>query len=272
MRVLQSLLALVAVGYIVVCGFTYFGQEELIFHPRELPDDYVFSFEQPFKELKLTASDGGIVDAAEFPAAKGCTTELGTVIYIHGNAAAIDRFGNRPGYFTSRCWSALLFDYRPFGKSRGELTAGSPLLDARAAYDYVLTKIPSERIILYGQSLGTGIASELASQVKERAVILEAPFLSVLSMAEDQYPYLPVAWFLKFPMRSDLAVPQIKSPVTIFHGTNDDIIPFAQGEALSKLVKSSVKFVAIKGGGHNDLPSAPEYSAALNEILGPPVN
>jgi fermentation-respiration switch protein FrsA (DUF1100 family) len=142
--------------------------------------------------------------------------------------------------------------------------------DAGVAYAYLKEHYRENQIIIYGRSVGTGIAVYLAKSVTPRMVVLESPFFSMTDLAKYHHPFMPVSLIdliLKYPMRTDLWIPDVTCPVYLFHGTKDDIVPYSSSERLLKLIKTEKELITIPGGGHNDLGDFNLYQEQLDRIL-----
>lgn len=258
---------LFAVGILCALG-TFWGcsQESLIFFPETLPRDYKFSFSIPFDEIILPV-DGGTIHALHFKSGQ----PKGVVLYFHGNAGSLRTWGEIAGEFTTRGYDLLIPDYRGFGKSSGNISSETMLLeDGMAAYVYLRRHYPEERIVLYGRSIGTGIAAYVATTGKPRMLILESPYYSLMELAAYHYPFVSVSvirsW-LRYPLRTDLWLRKIACPIVLFHGTRDNIIPYDASERLIKLGVADCRLIRLEGGGHNDLSDFPLYQRTLSDLL-----
>jgi uncharacterized protein len=255
------LLALPA-SYILVCSGLYFQQNELIFRPEVLPADFRFNFPQRFDEANVPV-DGASLNALHFTVPQ----PRGLVLFFHGNAGSLRRWGEVAESFTRRGYDLVAFDYRGYGKSSGEIKSEHQLHDdAERVYAYVRERYAAENIIFYGRSLGTGIAAQLAVRHAPKMLILETPYFSLKDLTASIYPYVP-SFLLKFPLRTDLALPQVKSPVYLIHGTSDEVIPYSSSERLLPLIASVKEMVTIPDGEHNGLRLTPIYNAALDRFL-----
>ena len=255
------LLAVPAV-YILVCSGLYFQQSELIFRPEVLPADFRFSFPQTFSEVNVPV-DGASLNALHFTVPQ----PRGVVLFFHGNAGSLRRWGEVAESFTSRGYDLFVFDYRGYGKSSGKIKSERQLYDdADRVYVYVRERYPAENIVVYGRSLGSGIAAQLAVRHTPKILILETPYFSLKDLTATFYPYVP-GFLLKFPLRTDLALPQVKSPVYLIHGTQDAVVPYPSSERLLALIASTKEMVTIPGGEHNGLRLTPTYNAALDRFL-----
>jgi len=269
---MKNLLA--PIGTICVCSlFIGCSQEGLIFYPEVLPPDYRFAFSQPFEEVNVPV-EAATLNALLFKA-KNKGTDFksvpGVVLYLHGNAGSLRSWGDVAGDFTSRGYDILIPDYRGFGKSTGNIANEKQLLDDGLAIYRMLAKTgPEERIIVYGRSIGTGVATFIARSGKPRMLILESPFLSLIDLASYHYPFLPrpiISMFLRYPLRNDRRIGEVACPVYLFHGAKDDIIPFDHSVRLERLIRSPHRLIRIEGGGHNDLSDFGLFGRELDQIL-----
>ncbi|MGV8078536.1 MAG: alpha/beta hydrolase [Syntrophales bacterium] len=258
---LPALLCILAVMLLAGCS-----QESLIFFPEPLPTEYRFTFPAPFREVHLSA-DGIELHALHFRA----SSPRGVILYFHGNAGSLRTWGEIAPAFTRRGFDLLIPDYRGFGKSGGRLDGEGVLLaDALRMYDHLRKEYPDQDIVLYGRSIGTGPATWVASQRKPRMLILESPYTSLVDLGAHHYPFLPrtlIRTFLKYPLPTDQWIRSVSCPVFLFHGTADDIIPFAMTDRLNAIVTGKHRMIAVPGGGHNDLEYHPVYQRELDRLL-----
>ena len=253
-------------GFVVGCGVFYFRQENMIFYPEALPPDFRYSFPARFEEVTLSV-DGAVINALHFKN----DAPKGAIVYFHGNAGNLRGWGEVALDFTRLSYDVLIPDYRGYGKSTGKIRSEATLHnDAAAAYDYLKGRYPEDQIVIYGRSIGTGIAVYLARETRPRMVILESPMFDMLDLAKYHYPFMPswlIGLILKYPMRTDLWIADIPCPVYLFHGTEDDIVPYNSSERLIKLIKRDGRLITIPGGGHNNLGDFPRYHEELERIL-----
>jgi alpha-beta hydrolase superfamily lysophospholipase len=265
MTLLVDAVIILVVGFFLLQVLVYFFQEHLVFNPEILPPEFKFAFDRPFEELSIP-SEGVVLNALRFrvPDPKGI------VVYYHGNAWSLRDWGRIGADLCKFGYDVLVYDYRGFGKSRGKYrTERSLLADARAVLGVARKDFPDSKIVIYGRSLGTGIATRIAAEMAPKQLILETPFLSLRDRAFSEFPFL-FRFILKYPLRSDLYAPKVTAPVLVLHGTEDETVPFAQGEALVGRFSPPPIFVKIPGGHHNDLAAYPAHAAALAQALGGP--
>jgi pimeloyl-ACP methyl ester carboxylesterase len=244
-------------------GALFTAQEKLIFFPETLPADYRYQFSRPVEEVFLNAEDGAKINALHF-------TDLasrGVTLYFHGNAGSLRSWGSLSEEILPLSFDLFIPDYRGFGKSTGKMSEKALHADAKLAYDYLRKQYPAEKIIVYGRSIGTGIAVKLASEQPAAALVLETPYTNLVDLAKAHYPMLPASLLLSYTLRSDEWINQVKCPVLIMHGTADQVVPYALGKKLAEKAGSAASFVSIPGGSHNNLSAYPEYFAALTSFL-----
>ena len=242
--------------YAAMIGLVYWQQEALIFHPRPLNADYHFTV-AGVEEVKV-AVDGAILSALHFkqPNAKGM------VFFLHGNGGNVDSWLTSVDIYRRVNYDLFILDYRGFGKSTGHIGSEAQLhRDVLQAWQSIAPQYVGKKMVIYGRSLGSGLAAQLSIAAKPDLTVLVTPYLSLSAMAHLRYPWLP-AIINRYPMRSDEWLPQIKNPVMILHGTIDSIIPINQAEALSR-TRPSTELIVIPDAGHNDIHKFPLYLDTL---------
>ena len=241
----------------------YLFQEHLIFHPEKLSDKYKFKFPNDFEEITYITKDGNAISAILFKAKKS----KGVVFYHHGNAGNLESWGVRAIDFTNKGFDVLMYDYRGYGKSTGKIKNEKMLYkDALMIYKELLIDYKESDIVLYGMSLGTGIATKLANENNPKSLILETPYYNFYDVSKHHYPYLPNSILLHYQFRTNRFLPEIKIPIYLFHGTEDETIPYHSSERLVKL-SNNIKLVTIKDGSHNNLNTFAAYHQGLEEVL-----
>ncbi len=251
--------------YALLTSMLYFFQEKLIFLPTELPQDFKYTFTHNFEEFNLTTKDSAVLNALHFKQ----DSPKGVILYFHGNAGDLSRWGGIMTFFVEKKYDVIVMDYRTYGKSTGTLSEKGLHSDAQLFYDYALKFYKEDEITLYGRSLGTGIATKLASHNKPKRLVLETPYYSLIDVARNRFPFLPVKWLLKYLFLSHKHIQEVKSPIVIFHGTDDSIVPYESGKRLFESIPTSSKkkFYTIEGAGHNDLIEFDTYTLGIAEVL-----
>ncbi len=253
-----------AVYLILCCGF-YFFQHLFFFHPKVLPADYRFSFTQNFEEEQIFLDEKTMIDVVQFKPKD--SVSKGVVLYFHGNRKNIERYAEYATNFTKYGYECWMVDYPGYGKSTGALTQQVMQDLSIKLYDLARKKYESTNVVIYGKSLGTGLAAYLASQKDSRQLILETPYYSMASLAHRYAPFLPVNLLMKMNFTTGEYIKTITEPITIFHGLQDEVIPFTNAMKLITGLKKGDLFVPIPGGKHNDLPSKKIYQTTLDSLM-----
>ncbi len=265
-RNILYLLATLLTLWVLLSLVVYSFQKQIIFQADPLPLDHTFQFEMetPFEEYFLSTPDGISLNALYFSTQ---VRRKGAILYFHGNADNLQRWGQYSGDLTQRGYDVFMIDYRGYGKSEGEADELAYYRDAQLAYDWLREKFPAEEIIIYGRSLGASIASQLATKVSARSLILETPFDNIQHAIETSIPVLYLPWPLQYHFNNDQHISLINYPVYIFHGTADLIVPYRSAAQLKPLLKITDAFYTIEGGGHKNLGAFIEFQETLNQIL-----
>lgn len=263
--ILLRTLKLLLVGYVLICVVLYFLQEKLIFFPQKLSKDYHFSFDQPFEELFITTHDGKQLNGLLFKA----KVSKGLIFYRHGNAGALNSWGEVASTYTDLGYDVFLLDYRGYGKSEGRITGQQQLMeDMQTAYNEMKKRYPEDRITVLGYSLGTGPATWLASQNGPKRLILQAPYYSLTDMMRHYYRLLPT-FILKYPLRTYDYIQRCSMPVVLFHGDGDGVIYYGSSLKLREVLKPTDTLITLKGWGHNAMSDSPQYRDAIRKLLNP---
>ena len=257
-RSFRVLLAIYVIGGIVL----YFLQDLIIFHPKSLPATYSFRLNQPFKEINLKPGGNRNLNIVQFfPKEKA----KGIVLYFHGNKTNIERYAQYAPVFTKNNYEVWMIDYPGYGKTTGKRNEQTMYNDAILFYEIATKKTSAENIVIYGKSLGTGIASYVASNKPCKQLILETPYYSMTSMTRHYVPIYPAALMrYSFPINEYLE--KVKVPVTVFHGTSDEVIPYKQSSRLKKELPQ-IDLITIPGGTHNNLYHFPVVTQKIDSLL-----
>jgi fermentation-respiration switch protein FrsA (DUF1100 family) len=175
-----------------------------------------------------------------------------SVLFFLGNADRASNYGFLAQALAARGIGLLAISYRGYPGSTGSPSEDGLLTDGIAAFDWLFIRTEG-KIVVLGQSLGSGVAVNTAAQRPAAAVILVSAYLSVLSLAQTYYPFVPVALLVKDPFRSDLRIAKLRQPKLFIHGRRDDIIPLSSGEALYRIAPEPKQMRIYDGSGHNDI-------------------
>jgi len=238
-------------------------QAKLIFYPGKLARDYRFNLGQNGEEVFLKTKDGEEINALFYSGDKE-----DVILYFHGNAGDLSGWQLVADDFTNVGYNILLIDYRGYGKSTGTITEDGFYEDAETAYQFLIKNkgFQPEHIIIYGRSIGTGVAVELASKHKTKGLILESPYISLTKLASQKMPLLLPSLFLKYRFDNMGKINSVKSPVLFVHGENDTLIPVSHTHKLYEHFSGKKKKIIIEEGTHNDLSEFPEYHEMLSNV------
>jgi|TARA_B110000444_G_scaffold252752_1_gene282510 uncharacterized protein len=230
-KILQIFLVLFFV-YLVLLVFLYFYQRNLLYHPNEnnySGDNLTVKVEK----VKIQTSDNLKLNGWFH---KKNLSDYKTIIYFHGNAGTLDNRIHKLNHFKDIDVNFLIIAWRGFGGNEGKPTEDGLYIDGKSAVNWVLEKgIKEENIVLYGESLGTGITLEIAQNKNFAGVILETPFTSMVAVAQNFYPYIPVNLLLKDRYENEKKVININIPIMIMHGEKDTIVPFSMGKKIFEM-------------------------------------
>ena len=243
----------------------YYLQEKIIFHPVSITDGIPYHFDQPFKEINLDIDEATHYNIISFT--QPDSIRKGVVLYFHGNRENVNHYAKFAKNFTNNGWEVWMVDYPQFGKSTGELTESNLYEEAIQVYKLARVNYQPNQIIIYGKSIGTGIAAQLASIRDCKELILETPYKSMVSLVRRYTWILPLETLLHFKLPTDQYLKKVTAPITIFHGTKDELISLSNAEALKSAFKPTDQFITIEGGTHHNLNEYPLMQEKLKSLL-----
>lgn len=254
-----------AIIYVSAGIALYYLQEKLMLHPSPLPSDYQFAFDFPFKEINIPLNATDNLNLVQFFPDEA--PSKGVVLYFHGNRENINRYAKYAPNFTKHGYEVWMVDYPGFGKTTGKFTEENVYMQAREVYKLAHARFAEDSIIVYGKSLGSGIASWLASKKTCKRLIMETPYYSIPDLIKNYTPIYPVETMTNFKFPTGEYLKDVPVPVTIFHGTDDWVIPYDCAGKLKKVLKPGDEFITIHRGSHNDLNDFPEFHTKLDSVL-----
>jgi len=221
--------------YFVILFFLFFYQRNLLYHPNE--NNY--SGDQltvDIKEVKITTQDN--IELLAWYHEKNLK-DYKTILYFHGNAGSLENRIHKLNHFKNLDINFLIIAWRGFSGNEGKPSEKGLYEDGESAVKWLLNKgIEEKNIILYGESLGTGIATHISQNKNFAGVILETPFTSMADVAKTFYPYIPVSLVLKDKFENKKKMKNISSPILVMHGELDQIVPFRMGEKIYKIANT----------------------------------
>jgi len=262
-------LAVVVVGgFAILSLYVYLSQGRIVFQPSRrisaTPDELGLVHD----EVYIDVTDGDRIHAWYFPINDDSTT----VLFCHGNAGNISHRLETMKMLTEIGANVLLFDYRGYGLSDGQLGEENMYTDAEAAYRWLLREksIASHNIIIFGRSLGGAVGVELAGRVQCAGLIIESSFTSVAEMGKHLYPYLPSRWLVRYHFDSVAKIGRLECPILVMHSQQDEIVPFRMGYRLYEAARGPKRFVELRGG-HADQGLSPNdlYRNELRKFIKP---
>jgi alpha-beta hydrolase superfamily lysophospholipase len=265
-RIVFRWLKLLILIYCLVGLAIYYLQGKLLFKPQPLDVSYKYAFRQPFTEVNLPWNARSSINIIQFHA-KDSANAKGVVLYFHGNKKNIERYAPAAPQFTERGYHVWMIDYPGFGKSTGDFTEQQLYDWALVFYKLARARYSPDSIIIYGKSLGTGIASQLASIRNSKELILEGPYYSLPSIFDSWLPVYPTNKMIHFKLPTWKYLQNVLAPVVIFHGTDDYTIPYWNAKKLRPYLKPTDIFVPIEDAHHNDIQQFPVYKQKMDSLL-----
>ena len=251
-------LTLAILVYLFQARFVYFPNQTLLYSPADMGMD--------FEEIYLTTRDDIAIHAWHLPKAGSRQT----LLFLHGNAGNISHRLDSLHIFHELGLSVLIIDYRGYGLSDGHPHEMGTYADAEAAWEYLINerRLSPRDIIIFGRSLGGGVATWLATRNTPAALILESTFTSITDMGSQLYPFLPIKWLSRIRYPNIDRVAQVKSPILFIHSEDDELIPYQHGQKLYQRARSPKSFLRLNGG-HNDgfLVSKDVYISGLRAFF-----
>ena len=262
-RTMALLAAASLLLYAALLALLWWKQEALLFAPQVLAADHRFDRGADVHDVWL-----------DVPGARLHALHLrqpqprGVVFFLHGNGGSLDDWFVNLDFYRRTKFDLFMVDYRGYGKSSGRIESEAQLhADVRAAWDSVAPRYAGLQRVVLGRSLGSGLAAALAAEVQPEHTVLVSPYFSMQALAAEHYAWVPGA-VLRYPLRTDLALPRIHGDVLLVHGERDTLIDPSHSLRLQALLPRSRRLV-VAGAAHNDLQRFPAYSEALATALLP---
>jgi len=256
---------LIVLLYCIIGIGIYYLQDKILFHPQPVGRDSTYNFAAAYREVNLPYSKDVNINIIEFTTKD--TPVKGVVLYFHGNRNNISRYAAYAPNFTRNGYEVWMMDYPGYGKSTGDFTEQQLYNWALVFYTLARARYSPGQIILYGKSMGTGIAAQLATIRDSKALILESPYYSLPSIVSSYFPVYPMERMIHFKIPTWQYLQQVPTTVTIFHGTDDGVIRFGNCKRLLPYLKKEDQLIKIEGGSHNDLSDYPLYQQKLDSLL-----
>ena len=250
--------------YLSMAAILYFTQRSMMYFPDPVHTSPGQAGLSEAQEVELKAADGEYSLAWHVAPRQ----DRPVILYFHGNGGALRYRVERFRTLIRDGIGLVALEYRGYGGNTGTPTEAGLIADAEAAYAFAAARYPAKRIVLWGESLGTGVAVALAARKPVARLILEAPFTSAAAVAGSRYWYMPVRLLMKDQYRSDELIGRVTAPVLILHGARDHVVAFAMGEQMFELTTAPKHIVRFLDGDHEDLDAQGALHAVGRFLAG----
>lgn len=263
MTTLVKIVILLLILYGLLAWSMYIFQRRLMYQP-DLVKPIPVNWDVPdMQEVTLQTDDGLTL----FSWYKAPNSGKPTIVYFHGNAGHVGTRGTRMRYFLDKGYGIFLLSYRGYGLNPGEPSEKGLYIDATAAMNYVLSqKYNPNCVVVFGESLGTGVAVEMAKRFNPHALILQSPYTTMGEAAQYNYPYIPAKWLVKDQYDSLSKIPMLQMPIFIFHGDTDDVVPVFMSQQLYDQIKSIKEMHIYPGLTHQNILNQESAEKIINFI------
>ena len=227
-----SIVGLIILIYLTITFVLYYSQRSLLYHPTE--NNYSGDkLTVPIDKVRIKTNDN--IELLSWYHDKDIQNYK-TILFLHGNAGSLENRIHKINHFNEMEINFLIISWRGFSGNEGKPTEEGLYKDAKSAVKWLINKgVKKENIIIYGESLGTGVATEISQNESFAGIILESPFTSMVAAGKSKYPIFPIGLLLKDKYESDKKIKNIKSPVLVMHGEADTIVPFWMGKKIYEL-------------------------------------
>ncbi len=257
---------IIALLYAVIGIVLFWAQDKLLFHPGKLSPDHVFKFDQKFEEVNIPFNETDTMNMIKF--FSNDSIPKGIVVYYHGNMDNVEHYAEFAKPFTKAGYEVWMEDYPGFGKSTGTIDEEKLYTQAVEVKRMADQKIGSDKVIIYGKSLGTGIAAYVASvSTPSRSLIMETPYYSIPALFSTYAFIYPVSKMCNYKIPTHKYVEEVKFPVIIFHGTKDGVIPYSCAAKLKTNLKTTDKFITVTGADHQNINAQQIYFSTIDSLL-----
>ena len=251
--------------YGVIGIIIYYAQDLVILHPVKLKQDHTYSFAYPHTELNIAYDKQTNINIIRFK--QQSDSARGVVLYFHGNKNNIQRYAGFVPNFTKNNYEVWMIDYPGFGKSTGSFSEETLYEWSLIMYNIARKQYSPSQIIIYGKSLGTGVAAQLASVRDCKTLVLETPYYSMTSLAGTYLWMYPLKQMIHYKLPTYEYLKKVTAPVLFFHGTADRVIPYSNAAELKNVMKPADEFVTIEGGRHTGLNRYDEIRSKIDSVL-----
>jgi uncharacterized protein len=264
MRWLLVLAAVPLLLYLLALAWLWWRQERLLFQPDPWPAEEPPALAEADVRTVWVDVDGARLHALHLqqPGAHGL------VFFLHGNGGNLASWFVNADFYRRAGYDLFMLDYRGYGRSTGQISSEAQLMDdVRVAWRLVAPMYEGRPCVVYGRSLGSGLAAQLASEVSPALTVLVSPYRSMSALAAEQFPWVP-GLLLRYPLRTDAVIAGGSGPLWLVHGERDTLIPPAHSEALQQLAGDRARLLRLPDASHNDVQESETYLDGLRAELG----
>ncbi|TAD81307.1 MAG: alpha/beta fold hydrolase [Bacteroidetes bacterium] len=269
---MRRILSIFVLVYLLLCTLFYGYQHLFFFQPKALDANHILTFPVRISAttVKIPFDANTVIDVVRFAPDSG--QPRGVVLFFHGNRFNVEHYSKYAPYFTKKGFECWMPDYPGYGRSSGTISVEVLQQLSLQLYQLALQKFDGRHISVYGKSLGTGVAAYLAWQRPCRQLILETPYSSLSSLAGEFAFFLPVNWLMRYQLNTRQYMAEAKLPITMLHGTADELISYTNAVSLLSAAKPTDAFYSFVGGKHNNLPNFALYHHVLDSLFSPPAS
>lgn len=268
MKRAKALIGLLAACLLVLLMFRWFEHSQ-VYHPTRTLEATGSELGRPFEDVRFKASDGMELHGWFFPANTNSPRAELAVLYCHGNGGNISHRLDTCAALLGTGVSVFLFDYRGYGRSAGRPGEQGTYRDAAAAYQWLRQRgFAGTNIVAFGESLGGGVAAELALHEPLGGLVLQSTFTSIPDIGSELFPWLPVRWLATIGYDTRSKLPRLRVPLLVMHSRADEIVPFHHGERNFAAANEPKLFWELRGDHNNALGDARHFIAGVEKLLG----
>jgi len=259
---------LLVVVVILILMLRWFEHSQ-VYHPDRILVATGNELGRPFEDVHFNASDGVKLHGWYFPCDTNSARKNLVVLICHGNAGNISHRLSLSRALLATGVNVFVFDYRGFGRSQGVPSESGTYLDAQAAHHWLQTRaFAPEKIILFGESLGGGVASEVAVREKTAGLVLQSTFSCIPDIGAELFPWLPVRWIGSIKYDTCAKLPKIKVPVLIMHSRADDLIGFQHAERNFAKANEPKLLWELQGAHNESVTDEEHFAKGFESFLG----
>jgi uncharacterized protein len=263
----KALIELLITCLLIFLMFRWFEHSQ-VFHPDRVLDATPSALGRPFEDLRFKATDGVELHGWFFPASTNSHRTHLVLLVCHGNAGNISHRLDTCAALLATGVNVFVFDYRGYGRSQGRPSEEGTYHDAQAAYQWLRHKhFTGTNIIAFGESLGGGVAAELAARETLGGLVLQSTFTSIPDMGAELFPWLPLRWLSTIRYDTHSKLPRLHVPVLVMHSSADELVRFHHGKANFAAANEPKLFWELRGDHNDPLLDAQHFIAGLEKFL-----